>query len=149
MGTPRSAAYSFLDVFASITGDGIAHSFTGHAQEGYSIMMGGTRNTLVVGAGGDGMNSLRAGRNGSFHLRLLKTSLSNQILSDNFAYQAASAATWGKNVILVRDSARGDTINISGAAYSKFPDNGYGENGNIIEWVWDATFIDSTLGAGA
>jgi hypothetical protein len=148
MGTPQSGAYSFQDVTAGITGPGINISFTGAAEEGYTIEMEGDKGTLSVGAGGDGMHSVSGRQSGTITFRLQKTSTSNQQLGNGYDYQTGSAAYYGQNTILIEDPIRGDSVTGTGCGYRRFPNLTYGSQGNTQEWAFNCTRIVSKLGPG-
>lgn len=141
--------YSFLDVQASIVGPGGSFqigSGAGAAEEGITIADAEDRNTMMVGADGQGMHSLHAGKSGNISIRLLKTSPVNAQLEALFNMQSQSSATWGQNVITVSDSARGDFIVCRQAAFVKRPDIVYAKDGNTNEWTFAAIKIDRVLG---
>lgn len=148
MGVPQNGVYSFQDVAAGITGPGINISFTGAAEEGYSVEMEGDKDTLTIGAGGDGMHSLAARQSGTITFRLLKTSPVNQVLSNGYFFQTGSAANHGQNTISLRDPVRGDNVTATGAAYRRYPNLSYAAIGNVNEWAFNCTSVVSSLGPG-
>jgi hypothetical protein len=142
-------SYSFLDVDVVIDGPGGNFSLKGeNSEEGISIDPTGDQSSMTEGADGEVMHSLAAGSAVNVTVRLLKTSPINAQLMEMFKYQTASAARHGQNVITVRDSARGDNVVVSRAAFKKMPPNAWSKQGNIIEWVFDGGRTDPTLGAG-
>lgn len=146
-----SFAYSFLDIVAAIKGPNGSFSIgsgAGVAEEGITIAMADAKNTMMIGADGQGMHSLHAGKSGTVTVRLLKTSPTNALLQDMYVADTASSATHGQNTIVIRDPTRGDVISCKGCAFQKFPDMAYAKDGNIVEWMWDSAEIDQLLGTG-
>lgn len=146
------STYSFLSVQATLAGPGGIVPLANGAQaaeEGISVAMAEDKNTLTIGAGGEGMNSLHAGKSGTVTVRLLKTSPVNAILSRMYNLQTGNAALHGVNTLTVRDTARGDVVNCQGVAFKKQPDLTWAKDGGTVEWTFDATVIDEMLGTGA
>lgn len=141
--------YSFLDVHVAINGPGGAFSIRdGAAKEGVTTDMVEDKNTMTIGAAGDAMHSLKATKAGHITLRLLKTSPVNFLLAALYNFQSSSAATWGQNTIVLSDIARGDVYTCQQAAFKKFPNNSYAEEGGTIEWEFDVAVMDPLLGIG-
>ena len=143
------SAYSFIDVSASLAGPtGIIELGYGsaNAEEGISIVMGEAKNTMTVGADGEVMHSLHAGKSGTITVTLLKTSPVNKKLSLMYNAQSQSSATWGNNVIVVRNKVSGDISTARSCAFQKQPDNANGKVGNTNSWVFDCGKIDQLLG---
>jgi len=146
-----SFAYSFLDIVAAIKGPNGSFSIgsgAGAAEEGITVAMIDAKNTMMIGADGQGMHSLHAGKGGTVTVRLLKTSPTNALLQDMYFADTASSATHGQNTIVIRDPARGDVISCKGCAFQKFPDMTYAKDGNVVEWMWDSAEVDQLLGTG-
>lgn len=146
------AAYSFKDVSASITGPGGSFQLgygAGDADEGIVVAYAEAINTMAVGADGAVMHSLHAGKSGTVTVTLLKTSPVNQKLNQLYEYQAQSSSRWGKNVITIRDAARGDTITCEDVAFQKHPDTTYKKDADTPAWVFDAGKITVQLGSGS
>lgn len=146
-----SYAYSFLDIVAAITGPNGSFSIgngAGVAEEGITITMIDAKNTMVIGADGQGMHSLHAGKGGTVTLRLLKTSPTNAQLQDMYSADTASSANHGRNTIVIRDPSRGDVASAKFCAFQRFPDTTYSKDGNVVEWVWDSAEVDVLLGTG-
>lgn len=146
-----SYTYSFLDVAAAIKGPNGSFSLgngAGVAEEGITITMVDAKNTMVIGADGQGMHSLHAGKGGTITVRLLKTSPTNALLQDMYSLDTASSATHGRNTIVVRDPSRGDVVSCKGCAFQRFPDTTYAKDAAIVEWVWDSAEVDQLLGTG-
>ncbi len=142
------ATYSFLDVDASINGPGGAFSLTGcNSAEGITITYDDDKTATTTGADGCIMHSLRGTMTGSMTFNLLKISYLNSLLSSLYNYQRRSSAYWGYNVISVRDHARGDWYSLTTAAFVKFPDNSYAQDGNILAWTFRG-YLTEVLGAG-
>lgn len=146
------AAYSFLDVQASIVGPGGSVDLgmgAGTAEEGIAYDMQEDKTTMVLGADGSWMQSLHAGHAGAVTVRLLKTSPTNALLSIMYDAQRISSALWGQNTIVIRDVSRGDVITAVGVAFRRTPANTFGKEGNIVEWGFIAGKIEPLYGGGA
>lgn len=143
------STYSFMDVSASISGPtGIVDLGYGsaNADEGITITMGEAKNTMTVGADGEVMHSLHAGKSGTISVVLLKTSPVNKKLSLMYNAQSLSSALWGNNVIVVRNKASGDLGTARSVAFQKQPDHSNAKVGNTVTWVFDCGKIDEVLG---
>ncbi|WP_288074674.1 phage protein [Pseudomonas sp.] len=143
------AAYSFLDVNATLVGAGAVIDLgagSANAEEGISIVMAGDKNTMLIGADGEGMHSLHADKSGQVTVRLLKTSPKNAQLMTLYDAQSLSSSAWGQNVITVTHSVSGDTNVARSCAFKKRPDLNYKKDGDIVEWVFDSIKIDGILG---
>ena len=146
-----SYTYSFIDVQATLVGIGGAINLgygAANADEGIKIAQVNPKNTMLPGADGNVMHSLRASNAGTVTVTLLKTSPVNKQLMAMFNAQTLSSRTHGKNTITVRDSARGDLHIASQAAFQKAPDINYQTEGDTVEWVFDCGQITNTLGDG-
>ena len=145
------AAYSFLDVQASIDGPGgnfQLGSGSGAAEEGISIEPTGDKNVMTVGADANVMHSLLGDTSGTVTVRLLRTSPVNAQLQNVYNYQTSSSRYHGQNTIVVRNSVTGDVTTCSEAAFAKQPANNYAKEGGSIEWVFHAGKVDKRLGTG-
>ena len=143
------ATYSFLDVTASLTGPtGVIDLGQGSAnsEEGITQTMGGNKNTMTIGADGEVMHSLHADKSGSITVTLLKTSPVNKKLSLAYNAQSQSSATWGNNVIVIRNTASGDISTARSCAFQKQPDFNNAKEGGTVAWVFDCGKIDQLLG---
>ncbi len=143
------AAYSFIDVTASLTGPtGIIDLGYGSANssEGITVTLAEAKNTMTIGADGEVMHSLHAGKSGTITVTLLKTSPVNKKLSLAYNAQSQSSATWGNNVIIVRNSASGDISTARSVAFQKQPDHANANDGGTVSWVFDCGKIDQLLG---
>ncbi|HEE9903249.1 TPA: DUF3277 family protein [Citrobacter freundii] len=143
------ATYSFLDVTASLTGPtGVIDLGQGSAnsEEGITQTMGGNKNTMTIGADGEVMHSLRADKSGTITVTLLKTSPVNKKLSLAYNAQSQSSATWGNNVIVIRNTASGDISTARSCAFQKQPDFNNAKEGGTVAWVFDCGKIDQLLG---
>lgn len=141
--------YSFLDVTASINGPSGSFNLgygEAVAKEGIVVAMAGDKNTMTVGADGEGMHSMHGDKSGQITLRYLKTAPINAKLMAMYDAQALSSSLWGQNLITIRQTASGDTTTGRSCAFKKKPDLRYAEDGDIIEWVFDAIKIDTILG---
>src|SRR3954471_5374952 len=119
------ATYSFLDNMCAISGPNGAFSLgagTGNTEGGISIVQTEDKNTMTIGADGEGMHSLHAGKSGTVTIRLLKTSPTNAQLSSMYALDTAGGVSHGKNTITTRDLARGDVITCQQVAFAKYAD---------------------------
>jgi len=143
------ANYSFLDVTASLTGPtGVIDLGQGSAnsEEGITQTMGGNKNTMTIGADGEVMHSLHADKSGTITVTLLKTSPVNKKLSLAYNAQSQSSATWGNNVIVIRNTASGDISTARSCAFQKQPDFNNAKEGGTVAWVFDCGKIDQLLG---
>ena len=143
------ATYSFLDVTASLTGPtGVIDLGQGSAnsEEGITQTMGGNKNTMTIGADGEVMHSLHADKSGTITVTLLKTSPVNKNLSLAYNAQSQSSATWGNNVIVIRNTASGDISTARSCAFQKQPDFNNAKEGGTVAWVFDCGKIDQLLG---
>jgi hypothetical protein len=145
------ATYSFQDVTATINGVGGSinlASGAGAAEEGITVEAVEDKNVMTIGADGSGMHSLVASEASTVTVRLLKTSPINAQLQLMYDLQTASSVTHGKNVITIRDIARGDFIALSGVAFKKRPSLTYAKEGGMNEWAFDAISTQQLLGVG-
>lgn len=143
------ATYSFLDVTASLTGPtGVIDLGQGSAnsEEGITQTMGGNKNTMTIGADGEVMHSLHADKSGTITVTLLKTSPVNKKLSLAYNAQSQSSATWGNNVIVIRNTASGDISTARSCAFQKQPDFNNAKEGGTVAWVFDCGKIDQLFG---
>jgi hypothetical protein len=143
------AAYSFLDVQASIVGPGGSFSLgsgSGAAKEGIEIEPAGDKDVLTIGADGKPMHSLLADKSGKVTVRLLKTSPVNAQLMAMYDAQALSSSTWGLNTITVTQTASGDVSTARSVAFAKKPKLDYATEAGTVEWVFNAGYLDSVLG---
>ncbi|WP_027188687.1 phage structural protein [Desulfovibrio cuneatus] len=143
--------YSFLDVEATIVGPGGSFQLgngAGVASEGISITATGDKNTMSVGADGSFMHSLKADRSGSVTVTLLKTSEANAKLQNMFNFQTKSGKTHGKNTIVIRNIATGDVFTCEGCAFSKQPENKFGNEAASLGWAFHCGKVDAKLGTG-
>ncbi|HAV9905470.1 DUF3277 family protein [Escherichia coli] len=143
------ATYSFLDVTASLIGPtGVIDLGQGSAnsEEGITQTMGGNKNTMTIGADGEVMHSLHADKSGTITVTLLKTSPVNKKLSLAYNAQSQSSATWGNNVIVIRNTASGDISTARSCAFQKQPDFNNAKEGGTVDWVFDCGKIDQLLG---
>lgn len=141
--------YSFQDVAATLagpTGEIDLGYGAAVAEEGISTAMTEAKNTMMIGADGEGMHSMHAGKSGTITVRLLKTSPVNAKLQAMYDAQSLTATLWGKNVIVVRQTAAGDIITARSCAFQKSPDKAYKKVGDFLEWVFDCIKIDAVLG---
>ncbi len=143
------STYSFMDVSASMTGPtGVIDLGYGSANsdEGIVVAMTEAKNTMTIGADGEGMHSLHAGKSGTVTINLLKTSPVNKKLMIAYNAQSQSSALWGNNVFVIRNHASGDIATARGGAFQKIPDWQNAKDGNTVAWVFDCIKIDELLG---
>ena len=107
------------------------------------------KNTMTIGADGCVMHSLHAGNGGTVTVRFLKTSTTNQLLSEMLDLQRVSSALWGNNTIVISDPARGDQISCTQCAFQRWPNVTYAKDGGTQEWIFDAGAINGILGDGS
>ncbi len=145
-------AYSFLDVAATITGPGGSFQLAAHAgaaEEGISWAMVDDKNTMQIGAGGEGQHSLHASKAGTITVRLLKTSPVNAQLSAMYDLQEAASGVWGANIIRISRlsvSGSGDVATGRACAFKKRPDWSYAKDAGTVEWAFDSIYIDAVIG---
>ncbi|MDY1814046.1 DUF3277 family protein [Klebsiella pneumoniae] len=144
------STYSFIDVSASLTGPTGSIDLgygSANSEEGITVVMAeAKKNTMTVGADGEVMHSLHAGKSGTITVTLLKTSPVNKKLSLMYNAQSQSSATWGNNVIVVRNKVSGDISTARSCAFQKQPDHANAKVGNTVSWVFDCGKIDQLLG---
>lgn len=143
------ATYSFQDISATLAGAaGVIDlgAGSGNAKEGITIALNGSRNTMLIGADGEGMHSLKADKSGTVTVRLLATSNRNALLQAAYDAQALSPSAWGANVITIRNKGNNETTVCRGCAFQKQPDRVYAEEGSVLEWVFDCIKIDTITG---
>ncbi|EKK0458581.1 DUF3277 family protein [Klebsiella oxytoca] len=141
--------YSFIDISASLTGPTGSIDLgygSANSEEGITVVMAEAKNTMTVGADGEVMHSLHAGKSGTITVTLLKTSPVNKKLSLMYNAQSQSSATWGNNVIVVRNKVSGDISTARSCAFQKQPDHANAKVGNTVSWVFDCGKIDQLLG---
>lgn len=143
------STYSFQDVQATLAGPtGVIDLGYGAAvaEEGITIEMAGDKNTMTIGADGEGMHSLHADKSGTITVRLLKTSPQNAKLQAMYSAQTLASQLHGQNIITVRNPASGDMTVGRSCAFKRKPTLNYAKEGDMVEWVWDAIKIDTVLG---
>lgn len=131
------STYSFADVLATIAGPGGSITLgagAGVADEGITVEYADDKGSLTPGVDGTFMHSLHAANNGSVVVRLLKTSPTNQALSNMYNFQRGSSANWGQNVINVSNHVTGDLFICNGCSFQRFPNNVNAKDGGMNEW---------------
>jgi hypothetical protein len=144
-------SYSFQDTLCAIAGPGGAFplgSGSGAAKEGITITAASDRNVMLVGADGDGVNSLLADSSSTVTVRLLKTSPVNAALMQMMNLQSGLSSTWGINVITVTNIATGDATVLTGCAFKTRPEITYAAEAGVNEWTWDCIGTSMVLGVG-
>lgn len=147
-----NVTYSFLNVSAVLAGPGGSIQLgagSAAAKEGIKLSFVEDTDKMDIGSDGRGMHSLRANKGGTISVTLLKTSPTNNLLTTMFNLQRASSATHGINVLTITDPVRGDLYVCSQVAFIKFPDNAYSEDGNMLDWRFNAITMEPVLGPGA
>jgi hypothetical protein len=145
-------AYSFMNTAAAISGPNGNFDFgmgSGNAEGGISIAWVEDINTMNVGAGGEVMHSLHAGKSAIVTVRLQKTAPVNSLFETMFNLDRAGGIGHGQNVITVRDMARGDFITCQQVAFAKPPDLTYAKDGGENVWTFHAGVADFDLGTGS
>ena len=143
------STYSFADISASLVGPGGAISLgsgSGNADEGITVAMAASRNTMTVGADGEVMHTLNANKSGTVTLTYLKTSPVNALLQALYDAQTLESRLWGKNPITVTNPPTGEVTTCRSCAFGKRPDLTYKKDGDTVAWVFDAAKIDTILG---
>lgn len=144
-----SNTYSFMDVTATLVGPtGVVNLGYGAsvADEGITIDAAGDKNSMMIGADGEGMHSLHADKSGTVTVRLLQTSKTNAILQAMYDAQTLSPKLHGMNTIVVTNTASNDVHTARECAFKRKPSVSYKKDGTILEWVFDSIKIDSVLG---
>lgn len=144
------STYSFLDVHAALTGPGGSINLGQGAavsEEGITIEAAEDIDGMVVAADGTPMHSLHANKSGTVTVRLLKTSPINAKLSALYAFQTASAANHGQNVISLTNSQTNDSVTCQKVAFKRGVPLTYAKDGGMNEWTFNAGIIDRTLGS--
>jgi len=144
------SSYSFMDVTATLAGVGAIIDLgygSAVAEEGITVAMSGSRNTMTIGADGEGMHSRHANKSGTVTISLLKTSPANAKLLSLYSAQAAGSGNgWGQNMITIQNKGSGDKILCRDCAFQKQPDLKYAKEADTVSWVFDAIKIDTILG---
>ena len=144
------STYSFSDVSCTLLGPGGNISLgygAGTSDEGITITMLEDKTTMTVGADGSVMHSLHAGKGADIVVRLLKTSPTNAQLSQLYQAQTALSALWGKNVIKVSDTSRGDIVAATDVAFVRHAPVTYGKEAGLNEWAFKGSVVQ-LLGTG-
>jgi len=142
--------YSFADFQAAIDAPNGTFSLSegGIADEGITIAMRDPKNTMVSGADGSVMHSLRVASTGTITIRVQKTGVLNALLMDLYNFQTTSSAFHGRNVISASNPVAGDSFTARACAFQKLPDNVNATEGGMQEWVFDCGHISQKLGTG-
>lgn len=142
------ATYSFLEVFATITGPGGSVNLASGAQssdEGITIDFA-DQNNMTIGADGAPMHTLVANKSASITARFLKTSPTNAALMGMMTMQTSGASNHGQNVLAIVNKASGDSTTAQQVAFKKRPTITYDKDGAMYEWSFDAGVVDTALG---
>lgn len=144
-----SNTYSFDDVLATLDGPGISVNLGQGAQvaeEGITISMQNERDAMRIGADGEGMHSMKMDKSGTITVRLLQTSPVNAALTAAYNAQSVDSSIFGYNVILIRNKRSGTTIAARDVAFNKWPDWTMAQEGQTLEWEFNAIKIDPVVG---
>ena len=115
--------FSFMDTQCALSSDdGVIDLGYGAAiaEEGITFAMAGDKNTMIIGADGEGMHALHADNSGQVTIRLLKTSPANAKLMNLYNAQKAKTAKWGRNTITLNHTGSGDNHTASKCAFKNF-----------------------------
>ena len=143
------STYSFMDTNCTLAADDAVIDMgygAGVAEEGITFAMAGDKNSMTIGADGEGMHNLRADNSGQVTVRLLKTSPTNAKLMNLYTLQKSSTKKWGKNTITLNHSGSGDNATASKCAFKKVPDLTKAKDGALVEWIFDSIKVDMKLG---
>jgi hypothetical protein len=143
------STYSFMNVVATLVATGVKINLgqgAAVAEEGISIEMAGDKNTMLIGSDGEGMHSLHADKSGTVTVRLLKTSPVNAQLMAAYDLQTLTPTLHGTNVIAVEDKGSNSITTARNCAFKKKPAIKYSKDGDVLEWAFDSTKIDTILG---
>lgn len=143
------STYSFLDTVASLTSADATIDLgygAAVAEEGLTFARAGDKNSMIIGADGEGMHSLHADKSGTITVRLLKTSPNNAKLMNLYNLQAGNSKKWGKNTITFNHAGSGDNGTGTRCAFRKVPDLKYAKAADVLEWVFDVIKLDTKLG---
>ena len=141
--------YAFQDINCSMAGPTGFLSLgygSANSEEGITIEMAGDKNTMTIGADGEGMHSLHADKSGTVIVRLLQTSPQNAKLQAMYDAQTFSSSLHGQNIFVITNSRSGDVTTARSAAFKKKPSLTYAKDGKMREWVFDSLKIDTVLG---
>lgn len=144
-------AYSFVDctcTIASFTGV-LTLSEGGVAEEGITITPVETKNIMQTGADGSVIHNLIMHDPFTIEIRFFKTNPVNHDLNVMYNTQKASAATWGQNIIVINDAARGDVLTFNGCAFQNPPVLNFAKQAGIQSWIFDCANGVVVLGEGA
>ena len=145
------STYSFQQVVASIVGPGgniNVGAGAGISADGITIETVGQKNNMITGADNSGTHSLISVDASTTTIRILKTSPTNAQLMNMYQLQKLSSATWGANLITLRDSARGDLAILAKAAFQNPPNLTYATEAGFNEWIFDVLDTTIILGTG-
>lgn len=147
-----ATTYSFLDVVATLTdinGESISLGYgAGVAKEGLTTEMLDDKSKLDIGSDGTPMHTLRASNAARIHVRLLKTSPTNNALSLAYNSQRFDPSMWGQNHLSVRDILQGDVLSAAAVAFTRQPVVTYAEDAAMNEWQFLCGSINELLGLG-
>ena len=141
--------FAFKDVHATISGPGGSFSLgngAGVADEGISCEQIEDKTSWQIGADGSVAFSLHSAEVYRITVRLLKTSPTNQLLSQLYTFQKTSSLFWGQNTFVITNTITGDVYNGAQVAFVKFPSNSYAKETRNIEWEFVCGFMDRILG---
>lgn len=146
------STYSFDSVNVSISGPNgsfaVGGPDVGNTEGGVTIEPIEDKNNMQIGAGGEVMHSLHAGKAATVTVRVQKVAPVNAQFSTQYALDTASGVAHGRNTITLRDQARGDSVVCQECAYARFTGLTYGKDGNEQVWTFHAGKVDYILGTG-
>lgn len=143
------ATYSFQDYSATLVGAGAVIDLgagVGVSDDGITVEMAGDKNTMTVGADGEGMHSLHSDKSGTVTVTLLKTAPANAKLMALYNLQTNSSALHGQNVITITNPQTGDVVTCRQCAFRKLPPNVAAKDGGTNAWTFDVIKVDQVLG---
>lgn len=146
--------YSFPDIKCTLVIPAIGTIYlgagSGYTEGGMTVAMVEDKNTMTVGADGQVMHSLHAGRAGIVTVRLLKTATVNGTLADAYYRTTASGRAHGNGTFRIKDiskeSGDGDDIGCYDVAFAKFADVTYAKEGGEMVWTFHCGRIHHILG---
>lgn len=146
-----SATYSFMNVDATLTAPGVSIDLGyGSAVSGAGLEFtpNADKNSMVIGADGEGMHSLHADKSGTLTVRLLEVSPKNELLQKLYNAQSLSSSAWGANVISVRNRGNDLIAVFRGCAFKRQAARTFAADGQeAVEWAFDCIKVDVDQGA--
>lgn len=144
-------SYSFLDTQMAIAGPNGSVNVgpgSGVTEGGVSIAFVEEKNTMQIGADGEGQHSLHAGRASTVTIRLQKVSPVNAVLQAMYDLDTAGGRQHGQNTFSFRDLVRGDSGTGEEVAFAKFPDVSYAKEAGEMVWTFQVVKTYIKFGSG-